>query len=415
MERKIIIGLITSTNYLIEIHSIWNPQLIESSTAKQIAGWCWEYYDKYRKSPGKDIEDIFYKKLKTLPKDVGEDIENNILPNLSEEYTRKKFDLKYLVDETKIYFSERHLLLYTESIQSFVNSGQLIEAQKIASEFKPLDLTFDKLDRHVLSVHQIKRLNIPQPTILMSPWLREGQISIIYGSYGVGKSLLVLSIAYVLGVDNYSDKECEIGKWQVKNPTGTLYIDGELGALEMEERVGQFEWLGEQPPKHRLRILSIPEYQLETEDVFYLSDRNNQYKIIKWLKEHPTYRLVILDSASTLFGLQEENSNSEWNNKVNPLLRDLRALGVSCILLHHAGKDNKKGLRGASSMGAMAQNIFRIINHPGKDIDEGQAWFTLLKDKQRSAGFSFNPFSLKYIQADDKKTTTWEVTENYEP
>jgi len=124
--------------------------------------------------------------------------------------------------------------------------------------------------------------------------------------------------------------------------------------------------------------------------------------------------LVILDSASTLFGLQEENSNSEWNNKVNPLLRDLRALGVSCILLHHAGKDNKKGLRGASSMGAMAQNVFRIINHPSKDIDEGQAWFTLLKDKQRSAGFSFNPFSLKYIQGDDQKTTTWEVTENYE-
>jgi len=414
MERKIIIGLITSTNYLKEIHSIWNPQLIESSTAKQIAGWCWEYYDKYRKAPGKDIEDIFYKKLKTLPKDVGEDIESNILPNLSEEYTRKKFDLKYLVDETKKYFSERNLLLYTETIQSLINSDQLTEAQKAVNEFKPLDLISDKLDRHVLSVHQIKRLNKPQPTILMSPWLREGQISIIYGSYGVGKSLLVLSIAYVLGVENYYSKECEIGKWQVKNPTGTLYIDGELGALEMEERVGQFEWLGEQPPKHRLRILSIPEYQLETEDVFYLSDRDNQFKIIKWLKDHPTYRLVILDSASTLFGLQEENSNSEWNNKVNPLLRDLRALGVSCILLHHAGKDNKKGLRGASSMGAMAQNVFRIINHPSKDIDEGQAWFTLLKDKQRSAGFSFNPFSLKYIQGDDQKTTTWEVTENYE-
>jgi RecA-family ATPase len=144
--------------------------------------------------------------------------------------------------------------------------------------------------------------------------------------------------------------------------------------------------------------------------MFYLSTRVNQKKIITWLTEHPTYKLVVLDSAGTLFGLEEENSNSEWNLKIQPFLRDLRALGVACILLHHAGKDGKKGLRGASAMGAMAHCIFRLTNHPDKSNEEGEAWFTLTIDKQRAAGFSFRKFSLHYIRNVDKTETNWEIT-----
>jgi hypothetical protein len=199
-----------------------------------------------------------------------------------------------------------------------------------------------------------------------------------------------------------------MGGWIVKNPTGTLYLDGELGEQEMEDRIKKFEWLGRQERDRRLKILSVPEYQLETGDTFYLSSRVNQLKIIKWLEDHLRYKLVVLDSASTLFGLENENDNSEWNNKINPFLRDLRALGVACILLHHAGKDNKRGLRGASAMGAMAHNIFRLSNHGDKD--EGEAWFKLSKDKQRAGGFGFKDFSLHFFQNETETETHWEIT-----
>jgi RecA-family ATPase len=168
--------------------------------------------------------------------------------------------------------------------------------------------------------------------------------------------------------------------------------------------------MGKQPPDYKMKVLSIPEYQLKTEDCFLLSNRDNQRSVVQWLREHPTYKLVILDSASTLFGLIEENSNSEWNSKISPLLRDLRALNVACLLLHHAGKDSKRGLRGASAQGAMAENIFKLRNHPQKDIDEGEAWFIIGKDKQRAAGFSFKGFAVKYSQTDTKTETHWEVT-----
>jgi RecA-family ATPase len=285
------------------------------------------------------------------------------------------------------------------------------EAEKAVVEFKPLSTSVKKLNEFILTAEQIRKRNNKRPPFLMKPWLREGQTTIIYGNYGSGKSLLTISVAYVLGLRNFDKSDCDIGEWQVINPTGTLYIDGELGELEMEDRIKQFEWLGRQ--QYRTRILSIPEYQLKTEDVFSLSNRLNQLKIIEWLKEHPNYKLVVLDSASTLFGLLEENDNSEWNNKINPFLRDLRALSVACLLLHHAGKDNKKGLRGASAMGAMAHNIFRLMDHKEKNIDDGEAWFTISKDKQRAAGKGFKTFSLRYTQNDNQTATWWETTENY--
>jgi DNA-binding CsgD family transcriptional regulator len=182
-----------------------------------------------------------------------------------------------------------------------------------------------------------------------------------------------------------------------------------MGVEDLRERFSQFEYLGKQ--KFPMLGFPLPEYQLATEDNFPLSERSNQLQIIHWLQLHATYKLLILDSVTTLFGLTDENSNAEWNLKISPLLRDLRALGVAVILLHHSGKDSKRGLRGASAMGAMAHNIFCLTNHTDKDIDEGEAWFTLTKDKQRAGGFQFKSFAIHYYQNSAFTETYLEITE----
>ena len=413
IERKILIGLITNTDYCNKIKSIWDIQLLESSTAKQMANWCWEYFDKYKAAPNKEIETIFYSKLKNnkIGKDIAKEIEEDILPGLSAEYETTSVNLQYLTEETEKYFNERHIQLLTDNIQALLATGEREKAEQLVREFKPLGTATKKLDEFVLTVREIRDKNRPHPIVMMAPWLRQGQTTIIYGSFGCGKSLLAISIAYVLGVRNFEDDECEIGEWFVHRPTGTLYLDGELGEQEMDERIKQFEWIGPQPPERKIRILSVPEYQQQTEDTFYLSNRVNQQKVTTWLKDHPSYKLIVLDSASTLFGLEQENDNSEWNNKINPFLRDLRALDVACLLLHHSGKDNKRGLRGASSMGAMAHNIFRLTSHEKKDPDGGEAWFVLSKDKQRAAGKGFKTLALKYTQNVDQTETHWKKTE----
>lgn len=409
IERKIIIGLITSTEFCRQIKNIWNVQLFDSAAAKIIANWTWEYFDKYDKAPGKEIETIYFSKVKAgkIQKNLAEEIEEDILPGLSEEASQEEVNAQYLAEETEKYFSSQHLLKFSSDIQGLLSAGRIAEANAMVEKFKPLDKVSGKITPFIRTVQQIRDLGRPRPKLLLSPWLRQGETTIIYGNYGSGKSLLTIAIAYVLGMRDRD--EAEIGRWIVKNSTGTLYIDGEIGEQEMEERIKCFEWLGKQNRKHGIQIMSLPEYQLDTGDTFYLSNRDNQLKIISWLQEHPNYKLIVLDSASTLFGLEQENDNSEWNNKINPFLRDLRALGVATILLHHAGKDNKRGLRGASSMGAMAHNIFRLTVPKGKD--EGEAYFELSKDKQRAAGFKFRDFTMHFTLNPEETETHWEITD----
>jgi hypothetical protein len=140
IERKIIIGLITSTDYLRQIRNIWDPRYLESATAKRIAGWCWEYFEKYDKAPNRDIEAIYYAKLKKgkLPKDLFSEIEEDILPGLSEEYENDNFNLNYLLEETKKHFDERHLSIHKDTIDALLSNGQVEEANQLACDFKPI-------------------------------------------------------------------------------------------------------------------------------------------------------------------------------------------------------------------------------------------------------------------------------------
>jgi len=155
-ERKIIIGLITSTEYTQRIKDYWTIQLFESSTAKRIAAWCMEYFDKYSKAPGREIETIYYKKKENgLPKDLTEEMEGSILPGLSEEYEQEGVNVDYLVDITKQYFNERHMRKHFEEVINLLEVGKSLEAEKLATTFKPMAKDsgqwFDMSDKNVLT------------------------------------------------------------------------------------------------------------------------------------------------------------------------------------------------------------------------------------------------------------------------
>ena len=139
LERRIIIGLITSTEFLQQIHSVWNANLLESQMAKRLAGWCTDYFEKYHKAPGRNIEGIYLEKLKAgLPKDIAEEIEEDILPGLSEEYEQEQFNLSYLLDQTRVFLKERNLIHHAERIQELLDTGELLEAEKLALDYKPV-------------------------------------------------------------------------------------------------------------------------------------------------------------------------------------------------------------------------------------------------------------------------------------
>ena len=139
IERKIIIGLITSTNYLQKLQCLHvEEQLFKSSTAKLLAKWCFEYFHQYNKAPFKDIEEIYLEKLKKkqISDDIAEEIEEEILPDLNNEYVEEGINVDYLLDKTKQYFEERHLENHSELISDLLERGKLPEAKEQAQNYK---------------------------------------------------------------------------------------------------------------------------------------------------------------------------------------------------------------------------------------------------------------------------------------
>lgn len=139
IERHIVTGCIVSTRYLQQMRPALDVDLLEVDVARILVGWCLEYYDKYNKAPNKDIEGLYYKKLRAgLDKDLAQEIEEDILPDLSEEYEREGFNVDFLLDQSRAYFNEKNLVRHSESIQDLVDRGELSEAEARAHAYKPL-------------------------------------------------------------------------------------------------------------------------------------------------------------------------------------------------------------------------------------------------------------------------------------
>jgi|AntDeeMinimDraft_5_1070356.scaffolds.fasta_scaffold02255_6 hypothetical protein len=161
IERHILIGLIVSEEYLEEVYEIWNPRLIKSPVARKVSSWCLEYYKTYQEAPGEEIESIYFEKLRKgdIHRDLAEELEEDILPGLSEEYERSDtFNVAYLLDRTQKYFSERNLSLHQDRISGLMQDGEIEEAEDLANQYAPLEKNMDA-DLDLSEEHTLDRVH----------------------------------------------------------------------------------------------------------------------------------------------------------------------------------------------------------------------------------------------------------------
>jgi len=145
IERKIVIALITNTDFLRQIKTEWKQEYIESSTARVLSGWCWEYFNEFDKAPMRDIESIYITKLKKgLGKDIAEEIEQDILPGLSAEYENKSVDITYLLKQTREYFVQRQIQLHNELIETLIEKGDVEKAKQEVQKFELIEGGLDE-------------------------------------------------------------------------------------------------------------------------------------------------------------------------------------------------------------------------------------------------------------------------------
>ncbi|KKK92976.1 hypothetical protein LCGC14_2697500, partial [marine sediment metagenome] len=146
VERRICIGMITSTEYIQRVILFWRADLLATKWSRLVCQWSLEYYDKYKHSPGQDIESLYERNKAELDPDT-QDAMGAFLRGLSNEYKqeydrydeegRQIFNVEYLIDQTKEYFQQQNLIRHQEEIAQRIDRGELQEGEAAAFTFAP--------------------------------------------------------------------------------------------------------------------------------------------------------------------------------------------------------------------------------------------------------------------------------------
>jgi hypothetical protein len=214
------------------------------------------------------------------------------------------------------------------STQSRANGATYTKAQAgvgIATRLTPV----------CVSLADLLTKDIPPRAPMLSPWLTEQSLSMIYAWRGIGKSWLGLSVAYAVS------SACDLLGWHAPSKRRVLYIDGELPARVLQSRLALIvRAFDGEPNPDGFRILTP---DLQPNGVMpNLSDPAGQAMIDLYADEA---ELIIIDNLSTLARGGKENEGESWLPVQEWALRH-RAKGRAVLFIHHAGKGGQQ--RGAS-------------------------------------------------------------------
>lgn len=135
IERKIITGMIVSTDFLLNISDTFKPEYLSSRASKNIAIWCMDYFKQYEKAPKAEIEDFLSStKLKDVPKEEAEDY-ISILDSLSKEYDESEYNIQYLTDEAFKYFGIQSVKNHIDELKTEVDKENITKAKELITKF----------------------------------------------------------------------------------------------------------------------------------------------------------------------------------------------------------------------------------------------------------------------------------------
>lgn len=400
-EDQILTGMIVSTEFLRLVRPLAGAGLWAGGFHDDVSRWCLDHYMEFHCAPGRHIQDVFNKKEPTL-EEAQANLITKFLERISGEYERAEVpDPNYLLAQAERYFKRRKQEGLSEDLKfAIAESDNPEDIDDLVREYsdQKIDLLGRGFSESLFTSAELMAARIKLPTAFLYPWLREGSLNMIYADRGRGKSWLAMLIGVVLTRDNYRD--LDIGSWYVKNQSGVLYVDGEMGAFDLQDRLRQIATpLGKESRRFPLMTFSAPDYTEKYHETVNLHLIVWQDRIINYLLNNRSIRTVILDNLSSLCAGRDENDN-QIATRFNLWLIRLRAIGVAVIIVHHAGKSGAQ--RGASSQEDPLNNVIRLFK-PKDAVPGTGAHFGVEFTKARNdpGGDDYRTFSLRIMEHDD--------------
>jgi putative DNA primase/helicase len=271
-----------------------------------------------------------------------------------------------------------------------------IFSDRHAIAFRPLslDLTFiqDKLYTErmqnatglsILSAADLLAADLAPRAALLGPLLASDTAALVYGPAGIGKSFFALSVAWAVAAGG------SFLGWQSPRPHRVLYVDGEMGAASLRERLALF---GPPPP-----ALSISAHDLGGGPILDLTQTLGLRRLTAaW--DDP--ELVVFDTLGSLAGLR--SGDPERWDRLQRFLMHQRRQRRAVLLVHHT---NKAGAMRGTTRREDALDLVMALRHPAAGAT-GNARFEIHFDKVRRRTLPLAPI-LAALETDASGRAGW--------
>lgn len=202
---------------------------------------------------------------------------------------------------------------------------------------------------------------------ILAPWLPTQGLSMVYAARGVGKTFFGLSVAYAVASGG------EYLGFRAPGSSGVLYMDGEMPASVMQERLAAIVRSSEREADAEFTLMTP---DMQPEGMPRLDTEDGQASIDCILTD--AHKLIVVDNISTLTATRENEADG-WTAVQQWALR-MRASGRSVLFIHHAGKGGNQ--RGTSRREDVLDTVI-VLRRPSDYDPKDGAVFEVHFEKSR--------------------------------
>lgn len=250
-----------------------------------------------------------------------------------------------------------------------------------------------------ISAVDLLKLKLPPTAKYWSNYIRDGNLVMIYGWRGIGKSHLVLCLAVSMATGAKF-----LGRGPEK-PLRVVIMDGEMSLSALKARLKRTCSALSTQPNENLRFISPETYSGLMPRI---TEPDGQVELETALG-HDWDVLVIDNYGSFSGGREDADAWAPWAK----WLMVLRRRGKTVILVHHTGKNGKQ--RGASNHEDIMDACMSISPPKTPNSNAGGHQFVLRWEKARHIPSKYAHPMLVSCEKDDDGIERWSKSDELDP
>jgi AAA domain len=204
-------------------------------------------------------------------------------------------------------------------------------------------------DLELIELGGLLEMTLERPRELVGSLVREASLGMIHASAGVGKTFFGLGIAVSL------THGMPFLGFPVKDPFSALYVDGEMAAFDLRERLK----LLSEGLERKSNLLYIVTPDLTSRGIPKMDSDEGRDALLAQLGERPEIKLVAIDNLACLSRPDGDDSHGARSfTFVQDLMLECRRRHVACWIVHHSGKSGEQ--RGTSKRNDVLDVVLRL-------------------------------------------------------